>query len=208
MEWTTTSNTLPTQVVCIGLPSHGSANPTVAPTHLCTFYFSHQRWHGGLLESHQESPTDTNSHKRSFMTVCWCFLSSQEQSQCETMRDKHVCLLQNTPWNETCASKNRNSGSENTSPSSVSQSCSLSLWNNKESREAHLQQDLRWLMTMISADRPVMPVPREALIYVGCFGFLILHIFGLENARNLLAEWAYPILLSNQAPSCWSMFLK
>lgn len=90
--------------------------------------------------------------------------------------------------NQTCAFKVRNSGAEKTN-TSLSLNYRLSLQNNKQSWETHLQQDLSWLMTahLTGGPRPSW----GDFIYVGCFGF-ILYILGLENARNLLAEQVYP----------------
>lgn len=99
-------------------------------------------------------------------------------------------LLQTPLCTKTWAFKVRHSGAEETN-TSLCLNHWLSLQNNKQSQEAHLQQDLRWWMTMCTADRRVTTIFRG--IYVGCFGFLILYIFGLENARNLLAEQVYPL---------------
>lgn len=55
--------------------------------------------------------------------------------------------------NQTCAFKVRNSGAEKTN-TSLSLNYRLSLQNNKQSRETHLQQDLSWLMTEHLTGRP------------------------------------------------------
>lgn len=45
-------------------------------------------------------------------------------------------------------------------------------------------------------------------IDVGCCGFLILYVFGWQNARNSLAEQVYPFFFSNQALVYWGMSLR
>lgn len=106
-----------------------------------------------------------------------------------------------SPWlcDETCALKIRGSGAEK-SNTSLSLNYSLSLQNNKVEKPTCNRISAGWWQC--TADRWV--TTNFGGFSVGCFGFLILYILGLENARNLLAEQVYSF--SNQALFHWGKF--
>ena len=102
----------------------------------------------------------------------------------------HVCLLglSRPCWVLRHRFWSRHCGAEETNTSQCLNQ-KLCLQNNQQSRGAHMQQDVRWMLTMCTADGRVTAVFQGK--FVGCFGFLILYILALENARNLLAEQVY-----------------
>lgn len=79
-----------------------------------------------------------------------------------------------------------------------------SLQNNKQSQEAHLQQE-HGGRCLHAANGQVKSTFQG--FYADCFGFLILYIFSFENTRNLLTEQVYP-LFSKQALFHIDLFLK
>lgn len=96
--------------------------------------------------------------------------------------------LQTTLCTETCAFQVGLSGAEETNTISAKQ---------QAKPRSPLTAGSWWSMTAGSRQ-----ASQEHLsgFYADSFGFLILYIFGFENARNLLAEQVYP-LFSKQAVS-------
>lgn len=119
----------------------------------------------------------------------------------------HVCLLglSRPCWVLRHRFWSRHCGAEETNTSQCLNQ-KLCLQNNQQSRGAHMQQDVRWMLTMCTADGRVTAVFQGKFCWLLWLPHLV-HI-GFRECEEF-ASWAsLSTLFSNKTLFHWGMFLK